>query len=440
MKKVLVGVIVLGLLLAVAPFAIGKLAEKRIERGLDQLVLEAPFLRIAERKYRVGWFSSELDVTFELFSGVGLGPASSIRLHHDISHGPVLGSGIGLARIKTHFELDPSTRQELAKIFGDEEPFDISTHIAFSGGATTVVSSDAHEYESEGAKMAWDALKLVIETSSNGDSYKVDGKWPRFEGHSTEGSEFAVRGMRVSGTGKRLVGNLFDTDLEFAIDDVSVTSPQETYHIEDIHYVAATEPHEDLIDLGLKMGTGAFKSNNLNLTEAHYDFTVQRLHAATFDKLMTAMKTAYSQTANAAAQGGNSLLGPYKEQALELLRHDPVLVIDRMGFSTEDGTSMIKGTIRLKGVTAEDLEVGSLGLITRVVADLDIDVSETMLAKLSGSGEAAEGVVKQGLAERKEGHLLSKVLFQDGKLLINGKEQAIPGLGGPQPASPTSPE
>ncbi|HET9472292.1 MAG TPA: DUF945 family protein [Steroidobacteraceae bacterium] len=66
MKKIVVLVIALLLLLVVAPWGIGRLAEKRVNAGLDRLVQEAPYMSIVERKWTSGWFRSQQEVTFEL--------------------------------------------------------------------------------------------------------------------------------------------------------------------------------------------------------------------------------------------------------------------------------------------------------------------------------------------------------------------------------------
>src|SRR4051812_48196932 len=66
MKKIVTTVLVLVLLLVAAPWGIGKLAETRINSGLDQLVKEAPYLTIVDRKWTRGWFRSEQEVTFEV--------------------------------------------------------------------------------------------------------------------------------------------------------------------------------------------------------------------------------------------------------------------------------------------------------------------------------------------------------------------------------------
>ena len=66
MKKSVIVVLVLVLLLGVAPWGIGRIAEQRVNAGLDRLVEQAPYLSIVERKWTPGWFRSEQQVTFEV--------------------------------------------------------------------------------------------------------------------------------------------------------------------------------------------------------------------------------------------------------------------------------------------------------------------------------------------------------------------------------------
>jgi len=49
MKKIVVAVVVVVLALLVAPWGVGKVAEKRLNAGLDKLVEEAPYLKVVER-------------------------------------------------------------------------------------------------------------------------------------------------------------------------------------------------------------------------------------------------------------------------------------------------------------------------------------------------------------------------------------------------------
>jgi hypothetical protein len=146
MKKLVVVAVVLVALLVVAPWGVGRLAEKRLDHGLDKLVEAAPYLTVVERKYTPGWFKSEQVVTFEVFSAwmKALSPKAmedAVRkvegeaapeaadpsdesaapaeespklnemmrftVRNEILHGPVLGlSGFGIARVDSHFVLD----------------------------------------------------------------------------------------------------------------------------------------------------------------------------------------------------------------------------------------------------------------------------------------------------------------------------------------------
>lgn len=66
MKKSIIAAIVLAACLLLAPFGFGKLAEKRVNAGLDILIEQMPFLVITERNWQGGWFKSSQQVRVEL--------------------------------------------------------------------------------------------------------------------------------------------------------------------------------------------------------------------------------------------------------------------------------------------------------------------------------------------------------------------------------------
>ena len=143
MKKGITIVVVMTLLLVGLPWVIGNIVEDRVDRGLDKVLAEAPYLGIVERHYTKGWFRSEQEVTFEVIGPLtpALRPAAAPRrftLRNEILHGPVLGlSGLGLARINWHLVLSENQSAYLRSIFGSEEPLEASTRIDFFGGGTT---------------------------------------------------------------------------------------------------------------------------------------------------------------------------------------------------------------------------------------------------------------------------------------------------------------
>jgi len=63
-----------------------------------------------------------------------------------------------------------------------------------------------------------------------------------------------------------------------------------------------------------------------------------------------------------------------------------------------------------------------------------------MIQKFPNGSTAAGGGVDAGYLKREGDRLICKILFADGKLTVNGKPQAIPGLGGPPAGGPPAQE
>jgi uncharacterized protein YdgA (DUF945 family) len=493
MKKLVSLVVLLALVLLVAPYGIGVMAEKRINHGLDELVEQAPYLTIAEKKYSRGWFHSEQDVSIDLFGSwaraMGKTPTASVNrassdgfihtaaevetaaeaepapeaggeaatptpaeqqakiaealkglrvtVHNDILHGPLLGlSGFGIARVNTHIVWPEEMRKKLTEAFGPDELVQIESRVAFLGGGSTTVSMDKRVVKEKGSEVSWDAMRMKLAYSKDGDHGTVDGTWPRFEVTEADSSHFVMNDMKMEFTLDRIVGDLFDTDGDFSIKSVNfVGKDKEAVGVKDVLYRFDTEKKGDFIDMILKVGTGPVTSKQLTLKEMHFDYSLRHVHVETLAKLLEALKKSYTAPMNTTADIEAAMFKPYKEEGVELLKYDPELAFDRVMIATPEGEGVIKGVIKFKGITAADFEgdAGAMAIIPKIDAVFDIDVSEDMLAKLSGNATAAGAAIDAGYATRKDGHLISHIEFKAGALTINGKPQAIPGMGGPPP-------
>jgi len=366
-------------------------------------------------------------------------------IRNEVWHGPVLGlSGLGIARVNTHLVMSDETRKKIAEIFGPKEPLEISTRVGFTGGGTTTFTSEGRTIKPDGkSEVSWETFKLAIGYSRGADKYDMDGKWPKvtFTSHEDK-AQFVMTDMTVDGVGKRIKGDLYDTDFDFRIDKLSILGGDgERVEVADLHYILESDAKDEFLAFGAKMGTGEVKNKELasfgvELKEIHYDFSVRRLHIETLAKILAGIKAAYAKPLTNALEMQTVVFAPLKEQGLELLKYDPEFSIDRIGIVTPEGDGYIKGVIKLKGVTAEDFAGNSMALIGKVHADLTIDVSEKMVQKFPNGSTAAGAAVDSGYVQRKGDRLICKILFVDGALTVNGKPQAIPGLGGP-PAEST---
>ncbi len=236
MKKITIIVLVLLAVLVVAPWGIGQLAEKRVNAGLDRIVLEAPYLSIVERNWTRGWFRSEQQVTFEVVGpwARAMNPATVLEdfkkaqaegeasewpprkrprkrrpipsrrprlnqrprlspmptappeapippirftIRNEILHGPVLWpASLGIARVNTKVDLGPEVRKKIMEVFGTDEPVRMSTRVGFLGGGTTRFYGDGRSIKLKdgGGTLAYDDYKLDISYSGNLDD--IDGR------------------------------------------------------------------------------------------------------------------------------------------------------------------------------------------------------------------------------------------------------------------------
>jgi uncharacterized protein YdgA (DUF945 family) len=487
MKSYLTAAGVLLLLLVAAPWGVGKLAEKRVNSALDELVKAAPYLGIVEQNWERGWFTSEQEVTVEVFGPWlralnskavqdELGKAQAappareesesasevlpetpaeapaaatspikFTVRNHIVHGPVLWfSGLGIARVDSKLVLPETVRVELTKLFGGESPLQVSTRVRFFGGGTTTFSGDARKLElpGEGGSLSYEAFKLKVGYSAHLDDIDAHGKWPRFEfTHQVRGTSILLEDAAISGTSHRVRGDLYDGDFDLSIDKSRVVgADKQVTEVADLHYLVDTTIDDDFMDIALKIGSGAVKAREIeqlgvSFEEVHYDFTVRRLHVDTLVKMTAAIKASYTTPVTNAADVDAAMVQPMKEYGLELLKHDPELVIDQIGVATPDGDAYIKGIFKLKGVTEQDVSAGVMGLFGKVEADIKFEMAQKLVGKIPNGLAAVATAIDQGYVKRERDQIVSHLEFKQGVLKINGKEQGIPGLGGPpQPA------
>ena len=446
MKKITIAVLLLVLILLVAPWGIGQLAERRVNAGLDRIVEQAPYLTIAERQWTRGWFRSEQKVTFEVPGTAmhALDPATQagepvrFTVRNEILHGPLLWpASLGLARINTRLELDAKTRQKIVAIFGSDDPVRMSTRAGFFGGGTTRLSGDGRTIKSQDGKgsLQYDDYRLDVDYSGDLDDIELDGRWPKLEIFPADGGSVRIDDVTLTSRGERILRDLYDTDARLRIDKVSIVGADKSEMvIEDVHYLVDTQVDGEFASLGTRLGSGRVHTRELEemkleLDELHYDLTLRRLHVETLANFYTGFKKMYERPPVSSGERSQALFGPLWQHGAELLKYDPELVIDRIGVATPDGTGYIQGVLRLKGATAEDFQAGFMALVAKLEADIHIDVAQKLIEKIPSGATSAGAALDAGYAKRDGEKLVSHIEFRHGELKVNGKAQGIPGLG-----------
>jgi uncharacterized protein YdgA (DUF945 family) len=340
-------------------------------------------------------------------------------------------------------DLPEKVRKEIAEVFGEKPAMTVRTRVGFFGGGTTTIASEGRKLNTKDeGDFTYETFKLSVGMGRHGDSYDVDGKWPGFLAKGKQGGSFSMSNLTIDGNGDRVLGDIYDGDFlikieEFKFQDNADAKP---VVIEGVHYGGDATTKEDLMNLALKMGTGALKGIpqlqqfNVDVKEIHYDFSLRQLHVPTIDKMSQSYKQLYARPMIDAAEAEKAIFGPFKEHAAELLKHDPELSLDRMGFVTADGEVVAKGVIKFVGATPEDFTGGApMALIGKIDADFTIEAAQKVIEKFPNGATMAGAAVDSGYAKRDGDKLVCHITFKAGELLVNGKPQAIPGLGGPPP-------
>lgn len=468
MKKSIVAAIVLVACLLLAPFGFGKLAQKRVNAGVDKLVEQAPFLVIKERSWQGGWFKSSQEVRFELAPAIlalanpaapaedaapGT-PAPGFTIRNDIVHGPVLGAaGLGLARVDTQFVLPEEIASRIREFFGDEPALQVSSRVGFiSGGSTTFISRGRTiSAEIGDSELTYETAKLVFGYGGNLDTYDVDGGLPRLEASSSRGVGLVLTDMTLEGKGRRAVGELYDGGFEFELDELKATSAGQDYTVADLHYITDARTDDGFTDLGARMGSGAVSAAplaafGLDIREIHYDMSFRHLHAETLEKMATGMRDVYlklpagGDPAALATAMQAEILAPLKAHADGLLQHDPVLGFDRVGVVTSEGEGVIRGTVKLVGASTADFSAATaMGLLGKVEVDLTFEVAQALASKIPNGAMYVGIAESQGILTRNGDKLVCHIEFKDGALTINGKAQPLPPGMVPGVAPATAP-
>jgi len=346
--------------------------------------------------------------------------------------------------VNSYFVMSEKTRQEITEVFGPKDPIEISTRVGFTGGGTTTFKSEGRTLKpkDEKVEITWETFKLAIGYSRDASKYDIDGRWPKLEVKSLDdGTHVVMTDMTMDGDGKRVRGDLYDGDFDLSIDKIKVDGKGQQVEVTNAHYIVDSKTEGDYTGLSARMGTGDVKAKELTakgieIKEIHYDLAVRHLHAETLVKMLDDFKAMYAKPVTSTLEVNELMFAPFKEHGLTLLSHDPEFIIERIGMATAEGAGYMKGVIKLAGVTEADFTAGGMALMSKVDADITVDIDVKMLEKLGGA-MAVGAATDSGYVEKKGDKLTCKILFKNGALTVNGKPQAIPGLGGPPPGQET---
>ncbi len=438
MKKLIL-VLVSLIILASFPYIVGSKAETHFNDLLDK-ANENPGYSLKLVDYNKGWLSStaRVEFTFNMPDDTNITSQSTIIFVQKMFHGPLLwktkGPGIGLIDSSVVIELPKEWQEELDKLESvNKDTLKFTSRTAFSGATHSYLELSAFSHTEN-------ALSLNINSATGSFSYDMSG-------HML--ADFDWQGLRMSEQGKNTLeiapvhlevdqqlvkGELFAVDAIYtgsfssSIEKFSFTSdnPLQKVALSGLNINASSELKQELMDLHAFFGVNEIQAMGKKLNKFVYDLSMLNIDATVLQEFARLIADAQGSMQAKPELVQSVMLENLIKLIPRLVSKNPVLKINNLGISSDDGTI----TSQLELVINQDLyEPNNL---PSLIPALDVKASgkgpEVFFTAFGLSG-MIEPLVQQKMLLREDKQLKFNFRFVNGAPTMNG--QPIP-MGGTQ--------
>jgi uncharacterized protein YdgA (DUF945 family) len=433
-KYVAVGLAVLCLAYPGFAWLIGLQVEASMAKREQQAMAQFPgSITLISRQYHRGVYGATEDLTYGLGGSAmrALAPLASgsnigglhLIVHNTIHHGPLPQfRSIGLATISTQIQLPTEVSAKLRALLGSEPTIQIHGRLGWLGGMTTRVDSANYQARvADGTEISWQGLKASTSVNRDLSSSSVDVTVAKF-GIKSAKVQIEIDALHMAADWKRAFDLLYTGPLSLKIATVKWQSlPGSQMLLRGFFINGSGAADGDYYKSAVDIGADAVQAAGYSVSHADYSVSIEHLHGPTLVALMKEARAAQLPT-TATTQGVG-------KNGMELLLHDPVLNISRIGFSMPEGELRLSATASAPGLKREDFDGAALqpALMQHlnVAADLRIDGAlATRLLAGSGRRDALQGQMetleKQGYIKRDGTALTAHLTFGGGKLAVNG--------------------
>ena len=434
-KYVVVGVALLCLAYPGFAWLIGLQVEASMAKREQQAVEQYPgSITLISRQYHRGVYGATEDLTYglggsalrafaPLASGSNIG-AMHLIVHNTIHHGPLPRfRTIGLATISTQIQLPTEVSAKLRALLGSEPTIQIHGRLGWLGGMTTEMDSASYQARlADGTEISWQGLKASSSVNRDLSATSADVRLASF-GIKSAQVQVEIDALHMQADWKRTFDLLYTGPFALKIGTVKWQSLPGSRQVllQGFAVNGSGAADGDFYKSAVDIGADAVQAPGYSVTHADYAVSIEHLHGPTLVALMKEARAAQLPT-TATTDG-------FKKDGIELLLHEPVLKITRLGFTMPEGELRLSATASAPGLKREDFDGGPLPAALlqhlNLAADLRIDAAlVTRLLASNGQRDALRAQIdafeKQGYIKRDGTALTAHLTFEGGKLAVNG--------------------
>jgi uncharacterized protein YdgA (DUF945 family) len=413
--------------------------ESRMQHAEQQLLDQAPYLRLVSREYHRGVYRSTETATYgfgnpalnvvKMPGGAAL-PAATLTVESTIEHGPLPGlRTVALAIIDSRVIAPPALQKELASVLGSTPILQAHTRVGFFRTSAALTSPAFNLRLADGSSLAWGGLRSTITASWNGGRWSGQLIAPHL---ALQGAQDGIElsGLEYSGSEEKAFDELYLGSGTFTLEGVKGrTSHSGDYSLQRISLTSASKTDGEFFDMRVDVAMDAAKVAALQLKNLTYSESVEHVHGPSFASMLHAIRIAQRQAAGNAAQAQAGMHDALRQYGAEVLLHDPVLDIHKLSFAMPEGSFLLSARISAPGLAPADLQwpaaIAALQQHANVTADLRID--NGLLQKLLAMGGSNPRIAAQLTAFEQQGYLsagpaavTTHLEYSGGRLTLNG--------------------
>lgn len=454
MKKI-TAVIAAVLVVALAYLASAWFLGKRIEDERNEYYADLakyPYIKVVERNYKKGLFSSTETVTIGLYPSAAFDPeageAGRITFRSEIKHGPLPGfSSAAAGTATTELVLSDSVKAELAKIFGDKQPLQIHSKYYYGGGGEFTAESPAFSFNdaASGSVLNWGGITLSGTFNKEAGHYTLQGNAPSLDGHDNAGNKIQMSALELAVDIKRLFSDepgFYVGSQKLSLGEFSAAMFGEEALLKKFSIHVDNPVDGDFMGVVLKTGAEVIQFGGMDYGPANFDVSLNHLHARTLSKLNRVVQEEMKK--GAPESDVDALI---MATLREFLKHEPEMRLDRFAFNSPQGAAQVSAQGKFVGIVETDLNDGAPAPVEKLEASAEISLPEPLLLpfisklfpgieeeefgsesdgdedEMPGQAEQRhlEELIAQGFVLREGTLLKTKAVFSKGQLTLNGK-------------------
>ena len=445
-RILIIVVVVLALAYPAAAWLLGMSVEHQWHER-ERLAMErVPYIEVVKSDYRRGIYSSTEEVTYALggpmlrslraTGKLDLGEHGQFTVRNTVHHGPLPQlRAFAPATVDTEILLPGELPKNLALALGTSKgTLTIHTRMKWLGGSTTLVKSNAfHTKVEDGREIDWRGLDARIELGRQFGTETIDLSAPGLNLQGPESSvSFANLAMKVDAQAA------FDTltagTVHLSLGRIDVEQPAKDLKatMQNLTFDSKSSVNGDYMNSDGSIGIDNLQAGKFSATRIFYEQHLGHLHGPSAAAMTQALRATQKgdSTNSTPADYSKQFAEAFKTYGIDILVHDPVLELPRIGFTTPDGELLVSLSATTPGVTRADLDVApqllGAALVKHLQASLDVRIDTALLDKLldsTGKGDTIaaqmQGLQGQGYLKLDGKALTTHLTFQNGHLKVN---------------------